>query len=142
MIKRTVCIIGMVSISVLLGGQSNSQVVEPRPGAAPVAKGETKHSLTWVHAFHNQIGQCWDLAASAYPAAQRVRISLEFNRDGTLAKTPVLVPTPGASEDPALAQAAIRSIETCQPYSLLPQEEYVNGWDRLDLTLDTGRKHR
>ena len=38
---------------------------------------------------------------------------------------------------PAIAESAIRAIQQCQPYTFLPQAEYVGGWDRLDITFSS-----
>ena len=44
---------------------------------------------------------------------------------------------PPMANGPAIAESAIRAIQQCQPYTFLPQAEYVGGWDRLDITFSS-----
>ncbi len=51
--------------------------------------------------------------------------------------TPRLLAGPPMANGPAIAESAIRAIQQCQPYTFLPQAEYVGGWDRLDITFSS-----
>ena len=54
----------------------------------------------------------------------RTHKSAKFNRDGTVASPPrLLVPTPSAKQQ-ALMESAADALERCQPFTMLPPEEY------------------
>ena len=124
-------------ILVLLTGQTASDPSRRAPKSDQAAAGPAKNTMNWASALQQRIRSCWHVSASFRTAPPvRVRVYFELRRDGTLAGPPRQVPT--SDEDPSLVQSAIRAVEECQPYSFLPQSEYVGGWNRLDITFDTG----
>lgn len=51
---------------------------------------------------------------------------------GHLAAAPALIEASASAKGPLLMQAAIRALETCQPYTMLPADKY-DEWRVLDL---------
>jgi hypothetical protein len=125
-------------ILVLLAGQTTSDPSRRAPKSDQAVVGPAKNTMNWASALMERLRSCWYVHASLRNARPlQVRISFDLRRDGTLAGPPSQVPT--SDGDPSLVQSAIQAVEKCQPYSFLPQSEYVGGWDRLDVTFDTGK---
>jgi colicin import membrane protein len=97
-----------------------------------------KLTMSWVGALQARIRQCWNVPAGVRDADNiEIRVYFELRKDGTVASLPRLLAAPPAASGPAIAESAIRAIQQCQPYSFLPQAEYVGGWDRLDITFSS-----
>ena len=103
------------------------------------AKGAAKKlTMSWVGALQARIRQCWNVPAGVRDADHiEFRVYFELRKDGTVAGMPRLVAAPPAASGPAITESAIRAIQQCQPYNFLPQAEYVDGWDRLDITFSS-----
>lgn len=96
-----------------------------------------KLTMSWLGVLQSRIKQCWTMPAGlANGDKLEIRVYFELKRDGSVASAPRLVSVTGAMSNagPAVSEGAIRAILQCQPYTFLPQAEYVGGWDRLDLT--------
>jgi hypothetical protein len=83
-------------------------------------------------AFKAHLRKCWKLAEGAAPAT-RVVVRVYLKRDGVLASDPVLIEASASRDGPAVYQAALRALKTCQPYGFLPAEKYSE-WKILDLS--------
>jgi outer membrane biosynthesis protein TonB len=104
-----------------------------------------KLSMSWVGALQRRIGECWNIPAGIRDGDKlEIRVFFNLRRDGTVSGTPRLVSVTGATAaaGPAVSEGALRAIQQCQPYTFLPQSEYVGGWDQLDLTFDTNAMFR
>jgi colicin import membrane protein len=104
-----------------------------------------KLTMSWVGALQKRIGDCWNMPVGIADGGKlEIRVYFELRRDGTVAGTPKLVSVSGATaaSGPAVSEGALRAIQQCQPYSFLPQAEYVGGWDRLDLVFDASQMFR
>jgi hypothetical protein len=53
--------------------------------------------------------------------------------EGRLATEPILIEGSASDKGPALMQSAIRALEACQPYAMLPADRYGE-WKVLDLS--------
>ena len=51
---------------------------------------------------------------------------------GRLSSPPALIEASASAKGPALMQAAIKALEACQPYAMLPADKYRE-WRVLDL---------
>ena len=110
---------------------------DPAPAARPRANAENTASLgtaagrnamltaSEIDALKAKLAQCWNIPAGARDAESlvvRVRFSLSVN--GSLNGAPELVDaTPGPYTQVA-AEAAMRAVRQCQPYSMLPAEKF------------------
>jgi outer membrane biosynthesis protein TonB len=94
-----------------------------------------KLTMSWLGALQARIKQCWNMPAGVRDTGNiEIRVAFELRRDGTVAGVPRLMAGPPMANGPAIGESAIRAIQQCQPYTFLPQAEYVGGWDRLDVT--------
>jgi len=66
--------------------------------------------------------------------ADKVRIVMRIalTPQGRLAAPPALIEASASAKGPALMQAAIKALEACQPYAMLPADKYRE-WRVLDL---------
>jgi colicin import membrane protein len=97
-----------------------------------------KLTMSWVGALQARIKQCWNVPAGVRDAENiEIRVYFELRKDGTVVSQPRLLAGPPSATGPAIAESAIRAIQQCQPYTFLPQAEYVGGWDRLDITFSS-----
>jgi hypothetical protein len=66
--------------------------------------------------------------------ADKVRIVMRIalTPQGRLASPPALIEASASAKGPALMQAAIKALEACQPYAMLPADKYRE-WRVLDL---------
>ncbi len=94
-----------------------------------------KLTMSWVGALQARIKECWNMPAGVRDTGNiELRVAFELRRDGTVAGMPRLMAGPPMANGPAIAESAIRAVQQCQPYTFLPQAEYVGGWDRIDIT--------
>jgi hypothetical protein len=84
--------------------------------------------------FREHLKTCSVLPASVAPA-DKVTIVLRasFLTDGTLARPPLLIEASASAKGPLLMQAAIKALQECQPYAVLPADKYSE-WKVLDLS--------
>jgi outer membrane biosynthesis protein TonB len=104
-----------------------------------------KLTMNWVGALQKRISDCWTMPVGIADGDKlEIRVYFELRRDGSVAGPPRLVSISGATaaSGPAVSEGALRAIQQCQPYSFLPQAEYVGGWDKLDLTFDARQMFR
>jgi outer membrane biosynthesis protein TonB len=120
-------------------------VVNSKASFGTAAGQAQKLTMNWVGALQRRIGECWNMPVGIADGDKlEIRVYFELRRDGSLAGAPRLVSVSGATatSGPAASEGALRAIQQCQPYTFLPQAEYVGGWDRLDLTFDASQMFR
>ena len=83
--------------------------------------------------FRAQLKTCSTLPAEM-TADDKVVIVIraQFQPNGRLASTPVLIEASASPKGPYLMQAAIAALQACQPFSSLPADKYQE-WKLLDL---------
>jgi hypothetical protein len=88
--------------------------------------------------FRVRLKACSTLPASIAPT-DKVKITLRasFLTDGTLARPPLLIEASASTQGPLLMQAAVKALQECQPYAVLPADKY-NEWKVLDLSFTPG----
>ena len=62
----------------------------------------------------------------------RIVMRIALTPQGRLASPPALIEASASAKGPALMQAAIKALEACQPYAMLPADKYRE-WRVLDL---------
>lgn len=113
-------------------------VINPNSSFGTSAGQAQRLTMSWVGALQARIKQCWNVPAGVRDAEDiEIRVYFELRKDGTVAAPPRLLAGPPSEHGPAIAESAIRAIQQCQPYTFLPQSEYVGGWDRLDITFSS-----
>lgn len=119
---------------------ATGDVINPNSSFGTSTGQAQKLTMSWVGALQARIKQCWNVPAGVRDAeAIEIRVYFELRKDGSVATPPRLlaVTGPPVTSGPAIAESAIRAIQQCQPYTFLPQAEYVGGWDRLDITFSS-----
>jgi len=123
----------------------------PAPPQAPVAETVTKglgaqnaSTLDLRDALLSQIRECWNVPVGApTPEKLIVQVRVFLARDGSLAQPPLLEPQTrvAAASNPYMrtaAEAALRAVNVCEPYRLLPPDRY-DSWREIVMTFDPSR---
>lgn len=117
------------------GGASQSAQTADTP-ALGVGDGTAERlSLSDIDALRQQISRCWNPPLTVMEAQGLVvRMNIGLSRDGFVQSGPSLL---NNSADPLFqlaAEAAMRAVSGCQPYSL-PPEKYA-AWQDINLNFD------
>ena len=87
-----------------------------------------------VAEFRRHLKSCSKLPASISSAdAVRVKLRVLMTPEGRLAADPMLIEASASMKGPLLMQGAIRALQACQPYAMLPVDRYGE-WKVLDLS--------
>ena len=98
--------------------------------AMSIAKVETSD----IAKFRDHLKNCSILPAGVAPDDNvRIVIRATFIPDGHLRTAPILIEASASAKGPLLMQAAIKALQECQPYAVLPADKY-NEWKVLDLS--------
>lgn len=88
-----------------------------------------------IDALRAQIQACWNPPVGAEEADKLiVRLRIQFRPDGTLARDPELANRGDTSYFRVAAEAAMRAVRRCQPYTL-PAHKY-DVWKDVEVTFD------
>jgi hypothetical protein len=111
-------------------------IAAPRGGSADfddAATAKADIDATNIAAFRRQLAQCATLPASVDPDDKVVIvIRANFTPDARLAAAPMLIEASASAKGPALMEAAIAALQTCQPFTTLPSDKFAE-WRVLDL---------
>ena len=89
---------------------------------------------TLVAEFRRHLKTCSKLPASLSSADDvKVKLRVLMTPDGRLAAEPILIEASASMKGPLLMQGAIRALQACQPYAMLPADRYGE-WKVLDLS--------
>lgn len=92
-------------------------------------------SIGEIDYLRQQISRCWSPPVGVLDASGLiVKLDLELSPDGSLVRPPIVANT---SSDPVFtiaAEAAVRAVVQCQPYSL-PLEKF-DVWRRMIVNFD------
>lgn len=86
-----------------------------------------------VATFRAHLKTCTRLPQNVSPDDDvRVVLRIGLLPSGNLAAAPALIEASASTKGPLLMQAAIKALEACQPYNMLPADKYKE-WQVLDL---------
>jgi hypothetical protein len=89
---------------------------------------------TLIAEFRRHLRTCSKLPASLSGADDvKVKLRVLMTPDGRLAAEPILIEASASMKGPLLMQGAIRALQACQPYAMLPVDRYGE-WKVLDLS--------
>ena len=89
---------------------------------------------TLIAEFRRHLKTCSKLPASLSGADDvKVKLRVLMTEDGRLAAEPILIEASASMKGPLLMQGAIRALQACQPYAMLPAARYGE-WKVLDLS--------
>jgi hypothetical protein len=90
-------------------------------------------SSSVVAEFRRHLKTCSKLPASLATSDDvKVKLRVLLTPDGRLAADPILIEASASMKGPLLMQGAIRALQACQPYAMLPVDRYGE-WKVLDL---------
>ena len=132
-----------IKYQVLLGLPPDLSPMPPTPAQAP-NKGDDVFdapateaadiSSSVVAEFRRHLKTCSKLPASlAGNDDVKVKLRVLMSPDGRLAADPILIEASASMKGPLLMQGAIRALQACQPYAMLPADRYGE-WKVLDLS--------
>jgi hypothetical protein len=139
------------SVLALLDSKAPKQAPTPAPPQAQIAEApqkglgaQTASTLDLRDALLSQIRECWNVPVGApTPEKLIVQVRVFLARDGSLAQPPLLEPQTraAAASNPYMrtaAEAALRAVNVCEPYKLLPADRY-DAWREIVMTFDPSR---
>ena len=89
---------------------------------------------TLIAEFRRHLKTCSKLPASLSGTDDvKVKLRVLMTPDGRLAADPILIEASASMKGPLLMQGAIRALQACQPYAMLPADRYGE-WKVLDLS--------
>lgn len=87
-----------------------------------------------VAAFRRHLKTCLKLPpALAASDDVKVKLRVMMTQRGTLAADPILIEASASTKGPLLMQSAVKGLQACQPYAMLPADRYGE-WKVLDLS--------
>jgi cytoskeletal protein RodZ len=118
-----------VKYGVMLGLPAQNQ----NDGVDAPALETAKVAVDDIAAFRRHLKSCSSLPPGVAPTDKvRIVLRIVLTRDGRLATEPSLIEASASVKGPALMQNAMRALQTCQPYTMLPPDKY-DEWKVLDL---------
>ena len=91
-------------------------------------------SSSVVTAFRRHLRTCSKLVAGLKNSDDvKVKLRVLMGQDGKLAAEPLLIEASASMKGPLLMQSAIKALQACQPYAMLPADRYGE-WKVLDLS--------
>ena len=132
-----------IKYQVLLGLPPDLSPLPPAPGRA-AAKGDDNFdgpateaadiASALVAAFRRHLKTCSKLPASLSGSDDvKVKLRVLMTPEGRLAAEPILIEASASMKGPLLMQGAVRALQACQPYAMLPADRYGE-WKVLDLS--------
>jgi hypothetical protein len=108
------------------GNKGDDYFDAPATDAADIAS-------TLIAEFRRHLKTCSKLPASLSGADDvKVKLRVLMTPQGRLAAEPLLIEASASMKGPLLMQGAIRALQACQPYAMLPVDRYGE-WKVLDL---------
>ncbi len=87
-----------------------------------------------VTAFRRHLKTCLKLPPSLAASDDvKVKLRVMMTQRGTLAADPILIEASASMKGPLLMQSAVKALQACQPYAMLPADRYRE-WKVLDLS--------
>jgi hypothetical protein len=106
----------------------------PKDDFDAAASAAAKVSTSAIAKFRERLKACSTLPASIAPTDKvTIMLRASFLTDGTLARPPLLIEASASAKGPLLMQAAVKALQECQPYAVLPADKY-DEWKVLDLS--------
>jgi hypothetical protein len=132
-----------IKYQVLLGLPPDLSPMPPAPAQGPT-RGEDNFdgpateaadvATTAITAFRRHLRTCSKLPATLSGSDDvRVKLRVMMTPEGRLAAEPMLIEGRASMKGVVLMQGAIRALQDCQPYAMLPAERYGE-WKVLDLS--------
>lgn len=133
-------------IAALLNKQDPAGGGDPAPAATPQTfgadAGRSEAAMTqseqdaMIGALRNRLAQCWNPPRGVREAGSlRVTVAIGLLPDGSLAAEPQILEAGFDSLSRIAAESAIRAVQICAPYDMLPPEMY-SAWRDIEFVFD------
>jgi outer membrane biosynthesis protein TonB len=131
---------------VLLGLPPDLSPIAPAAPSAPQALAKSDDNFdgaatqdaditsSAITAFRRHLRTCLKLPPSLAASDDvKVKLRVTMTQQGKLAADPVLIEASASMKGPLLMQGAVKALQACQPYAMLPADRYGE-WRVLDLS--------
>ena len=99
-------------------------------------------SQSEIDALRTRIQACWSVPAGVSEAKDLiVQVRIQFRPDGSLEAEPILINHGSGPYFQVAAEAALRAVRRCAPYSFLPAAKY-EAWKDVEVTFDPREMYR
>ena len=116
------------------------QPVQPRETYGAPSGQDARMSASDIDFFRSQISRCWTPPVGGLGAEDIVvKLRIELNKDGTLARPPAIANATASPFFTAAADSAMRAVFQCQPYTM-PADKYSQ-WRDMLLNFDPRRMY-
>lgn len=132
----------------MAGLESLRKQLAPAPPAAatptPPAAASSRLLISEVDAFRTQVERCWSVPAGDLDTRNlTVTLRLFLTQEGTLSRAPEVIDgarmnRTGEDAFRAAAESAVRAVQRCAPYRMLPMAKY-DTWREIELTFDPSK---
>lgn len=125
---------------------AQAQAAAPPPviSPTPTPARDVPLAISEIDAFRAQVEKCWSIPAGARDAQNlRVTLRLFMTQDGNLLRPPEVLDgarmnRAGEETFRAAAESAVRAVQRCAPYRMLPVQKY-DTWREIELTFDPSK---
>lgn len=125
---------------------AQAQAAAPPPviSPTPTPARDVPLAISAIDAFRAQVEKCWLIPAGARDAQNlRVTLRLFMTQDGNLLRPPEVLDgarmkRAGEETFRAAAESAVRAVQRCAPYRMLPVQKY-DTWREIELTFDPSK---
>jgi hypothetical protein len=119
------------SASASAASQAHAKSDNPFDGAATQ---DADIASSVVAAFRRYLRTCMKLPPTLAASDDvKVKLRVMMTQQGKLAADPVLIEASASTKGPLLMQGAVKALQACQPYTMLPADRYGE-WKVLDLS--------
>lgn len=119
-----------------VGGGTPEPADEPQTFGSVDGTRQAAMTQSEIEALKARLYQCWNPPRGVREAtALRVMVAINLNPDGTLASPPQVVGGGVDSLAQIAAESAVRAVQICAPYDILPPEKY-HVWRSINFTFD------
>jgi hypothetical protein len=112
----------------------------PKDAPARADGGDAKDSVATrlpaevIANFRRHLKTCARLPSSIAPSDNvMIKLRAVMTTEGRLAATPILIEASASAKGPLLMKSARAALQACQPYTMLPPDQY-HEWKVMDLT--------
>ncbi|SEP60317.1 Cell division and transport-associated protein TolA [Faunimonas pinastri] len=118
------------------GGGDPDPANKPQTFGSDKGKQTASLSQSEVDALKSALYRCWNPPVAVREAGNlQVEIRIELQQNGQLAAAPQLLSGGGDPVGQVAAESAMRAVEACAPYTMLPADKFES-WHQIDFTFD------
>jgi outer membrane biosynthesis protein TonB len=115
---------------------ATGDTLSPTPSLGVPTGNAAALSQSEIDALRARIQQCWSPPVGLADARDLVVvIRIQFNRDGSLSRDPMLSNNGSHPMFQIAAESALRAVRRCAPYSFMPVAKY-DTWKDVEVTFD------